>query len=389
MNSLIKNPLLPFLILSLVFSCISEEVTPKSDTPGQPDSEDRDVTHSNNSGNQGYSKDDVSDITTGFAELMAANGLDGAQVAITHNEKLVYLHSFGKADVEENIPVNDNSVFRIASISKPITLMAISRLVSEGKLNLDDFVFGPNAILGTKYGTLPYDPIEESIKVRHLVEHKAGFTDQPYDIMFDVITLSHADLIGTVLDKRNLAYVPGTRYEYSNFGYSLLGRIVEKVTGISYEQYVREEILAALNISDMKIAGNTKKDAFPNEVSYYSSWFSPYSMNVTRMDSHGGWVASAASLAFLAVQADNKNAIPDFLEPGEGISYLQGGSWNHNGALPGTLSVLQVGYPISYVVLINNGEADFQELIQVVRNFINGKTNDRSNWPNTNLFNNQ
>jgi len=386
-----KKILFLFLSVTLFVACSKSDgnrISPKS--PNQTDPTDATSSENNDNpsgdGDNGASGTSLNDITSDFLTLMSAEGFVGAQVAITRNEKLVYLKSFGTADETNGLTVNDRSLFRIASISKPITLMAISKLVAENKLKTSDFVFGADGILGTKYGKPPYEPLEESIRVSHLIDHKAGFTNVPIDIMFDDGSLSHADLIGKVLDERSLAETPGDKYDYSNFGYCLLGRIIEEVTGKSYEQYVLDEILSAMDINDMKIGGNTPEDVFPGEVAYYSSWASPYGMNVNRMDSHGGWIASAESLARLAVYNDTRGSIPDLLPSDEALSYLGSGNWNHNGALPGTLSVLQVGHPISYAVVVNTGNSDFNELIQVIRSFMNEKTSDRSGWPNSDLF---
>lgn len=381
-----------FLCFTIVLfiACSKSERDIKPITQGQPNPTDTtssgDNTDSNDDGNNGASDTGLNDITSDFEALMSAEGFVGAQVAITRNEKLVYLQSFGTADESNGLKVSNRSLFRIASISKPITLMAISKLVSENKLKTSDFVFGTNGILGTQYGTPPYEPLEESIRISHLINHTAGFTNVPFDIMFDDGSLSHADLIGKVLDERSLTETPGDEYDYSNFGYCLLGRIIEEVTGKSYEQYVLDEILSAMDINDMKIGGNTSEDAFPGEVAYYSSWASPYGMNVSRMDSHGGWIASAESLARLAVHTDTRGSFPDLLPSGKALSYLGSGNWNHNGALPGTLSVLQVGHPISYAVVVNTGNSDFNELIQVIRSFLNEKTSNRTSWPSTDLF---
>jgi CubicO group peptidase (beta-lactamase class C family) len=337
-------------------------------------------------GNDGLSNENLDDITSGFKSLLAAYGIPGAQIAITRNEKLVYSAAFGLADASKNIPVNESSLFRIAGISKALTLMALSKLVADKKLKLDEFVLGPGAVLGTQYGTLPYEPLEETIQVSHLLEHTAGFIDEPYDIMFDAVSLSHGDLIGKVLDERSLAYVPGTTYAYSNFGYCVLGRIIERISGMTYEAFVQEQILAPMNTTDMKIGGSTQEEVLPKEVRYYSHWRPPYAMNIGRMDAHGGWIASAKSLAFIAVQSDAHGSVPDLFSLGEGLDYLKNGQWNQNGALPGSIAVMQVGYPICYVVLLNEGDADFQKMIQTLRNFMNDKVNKRTNWPNIDLF---
>ena len=103
----------------------------------------------NSGGNQDNADANLDDITSGFESLMNIYGIPGAQVAITRFNKIIYLESFGVADIENNSAIHENSVFRIASISKPITLTAISKLVAEGKLHLDDLIFGEESLLGT------------------------------------------------------------------------------------------------------------------------------------------------------------------------------------------------------------------------------------------------
>lgn len=331
----------------------------------------------------------VAEITSQFETLMAQYGLQGAQIAITRNSKLVYLESFGKADTEEGDLVKENSLFRIASISKPITVMAISNLIADNKLSSEDFVFGPNGILGETYGTPPYEANEQAITVGQLIEHRAGFTDDPSDIMFEDVTLTQSDLIGKVLDERSLAYTPGNTYEYSNFGYALLGRIIEKTSDKTYENYVKQDVLGPMGITNMNIALNSASEAFDKEVRYYSNWTSPYELNINRMDSHDGWVSSAKSLALFAIFSDGNNTVPDLLTSDASLSYLANGSWRHEGALPGTVSVMNVGYPASYVVLLNRGEANFAAMIRIIKEFMDQKIKDTTEWPTENLFDTQ
>jgi CubicO group peptidase (beta-lactamase class C family) len=329
---------------------------------------------------------DLSDITSDFILLSSFYGWEGAQIAITRNGKLIYLESFGEADAEKNIPVNNESLFRIGSISKPITVLAISKLVAENKLNLQSRVFGQNSILGDEYGTQPYEADIEKITVSDLLEHRAGFTDDPTDIMFEDIALTHDEIIGKVLDERSLTHPPGEKYVYSNFGFSLLGRIIEKITDQTYENYVRDFVLGAAGISDMRIGRNTKEEAYDNEVSYYSDWSPPYKLNVKRMDSHGGWISSAKSLAMLALKTDGNISVPDLLGRNQGLSYLALGRWNHNGALPGTTAVMSVGYPLSYVVLINNGDQNYMSTLRNIGDFMEGKLRERNDWPTDDLI---
>ncbi len=378
------------MFLMAFASCSHTEVNQTINAQNRNDPTPIPTTGANNPSSEndnGLTNETLDDITSGFKTLLTAYGIPGAQIAITRNEKLVYSKAFGLADAAKNIAVNESSLFRIGGISKAITLMALSTLVADKKLKPDDFVFGSGALLGTRYGSLQYEPLVETIKVSDLLEHKGGFADEPNDIMLDVVTLTQEELIGKVLDERSLTYVPGTTYAYSNFGYCVLGRIIESISGKSYEAYVQERLLGPMNLTNMKIGRNTQEEAYPNEVRYYSNWQSPYAMNIGRMDANGGWIASAKSLAFMAVQLDGHGSIPDLFPLEEGLDYLKNGQWNHNGALPGSISILQVGYPISYAVLLNAGDADFQEMIQIVRKFIYDKVNNRTQWPNIDLFN--
>ena len=114
-----------------------------------------------------------------------------------------------------------------------------------------------------------------------------------------------------------LQFEPGTKYAYSNFGYCLLGRVIEKVPASAYDEYVQHEVLAPLGIKDMHIGHTLLKDRRPNEVHYYSqaAWRRRSSVRTSAsrspwpyggwyleaMDSHGGWIASAADLVRFAV----------------------------------------------------------------------------------------
>lgn len=326
------------------------------------------------------------DFELNFKYLMNTLNMPGGQVAIIKNEKLVYLKSFGLASVENGAIVNNESLFRIASISKPITALAILKLVSDNKLELTNKVFGDNAILGNEYGTLEYSQFEERINIRHLLEHKSGFTNDPYDIMFDDVSLSLKELIDKVLDNRDPSSSPGERYYYSNFGYCVLGRIIEKISGVSYEEYVTNEVLKPMGITEMKIGGNTINERFSKEVTYYSNWFDPYGMNVRRMDSHGGWVASAKDLAKFAVHSDTQMSVKDLLEKVDMDLYFQNGFWNHYGALPGNISIINVGSGFSFVVLFNGSSSNFESELDQVYTLMNEEILLRTKWPNVNLF---
>jgi CubicO group peptidase (beta-lactamase class C family) len=128
--------------------------------------------------------------------------------------------------------------------------------------------------------------------------------------------MTAAQLITWTLDNRPLDHVPGTNYDYSNFGYCILGRVIEEITGQTYEQAVKTLVLTPIGITDMTIGGNTFAQKLPKEVTYYGQYGEdPYAMNVSRMDSHGGWIATAADLARFLVYIDKFPVRPDILTP--------------------------------------------------------------------------
>lgn len=313
--------------------------------------------------------------------------MPGASVAILKNEKLVYLKSFGHADKEANELATNNSLWRIASISKPITVVAILKLVHDGKITLDQKVFGPDSILGNDYGEVPAGSNKDLITVLNLIDHKSGWINTPYDPVFLDNSFSRPQIITGILQNRPLTYTPGTTRFYFNLGYSILGRVIEKVSGKTYEDYVKTEILGPMGISEMKIGGNTLADRFPNEVKYYQDEFSPYAMNITRMDSDGGWIASARNLVKFMVKIDRLPAVPDFLP--ENIlnqnEYFAGPGWSHHGSLPGTAAILsKLNSTYSFVFLTNTRTPT---LLNDMHDTLKTQIEAITAWPDIDLFN--
>ena len=150
------------------------------------------------------------------------------------NDSIHTSRCFGYANPITREIVTPAHRFRIASVSKPITAIAIFQLIEQDRLRLTDKIFGPGAVLGTSYGALPYGPHIGNITVRHLLEHTSGgWPNDNNDPMFQQISLNHHDLISWTLDKVPLLFAPGTQYLYSNFGYCLLGRVIEAISGLS------------------------------------------------------------------------------------------------------------------------------------------------------------
>ncbi len=172
---------------------------------------------------------------------------------------IVYQEAFGDADRENRVAATPENLFRIASVTKTLTSVAIFSLVEAGRIKLSDKVFGQGAITGLDYGKPPFNPGIEDITIEHLLTHTAGGwpNNDGHDPMFHNPQMSQHELIAFTLRTRPLDHPPGENYAYSNFGYCVLGRVIEKITGRPYADYVRAAVLERCGITDMTIAGNT------------------------------------------------------------------------------------------------------------------------------------
>jgi CubicO group peptidase (beta-lactamase class C family) len=175
--------------------------------------------------------------------------------------------------------------------------------------------------------------------------------------MFHDPEMSHKELISHTLKTRRLDFPPGTHYAYSNFGFCVLGRVIEKVTGVRYADYVREQILKPCEIDGMQIGGNTAGKHAPDEVRYYDQeGGDPYGMNISRLDSAGGWLATPLEIVRFATHVDGFPSDRNILKPetirvmttgsaanpryAKGWEVNEQGRWWHIGDLPGSSSVL-------------------------------------------------
>ncbi|UGY05479.1 serine hydrolase domain-containing protein [Bradyrhizobium quebecense] len=301
------------------------------------------------------------------ADFMKEYDVAGLSIAVSITGKPAYVEAFGVADRESGEALTPQHRFRIASISKPVTSTGIFTLVEAGKLRLGDYVFGTNSILGQDYPTTPTlqslrplgssrSPVEQ-ITIEHLLTHTTGTWGNQYrDPMFMNPDLKHRELINWTLEHMPLTSPPGESYAYSNFGYCILGRVIEKLSGRSYGQYIKDAVLKRCGITDMQIAGNTLRERASNEVKYYSqTGGDPYRMNVARMDSHGGWIATPSDLTTLFVHIDGFKdteqlltddslrvmSTPSTVNPryAKGLFITANNNWWHSGLLDGTTTI--------------------------------------------------
>lgn len=266
--------------------------------------------------------------------------IKGMSVAISYYGKLVYAKGFGWADEERKIPVKPHHLFRIASASKLITAVGIMHLIEQGKFNLDSKVFGKMGIL-KRYNTWIADTTMYGITIRHLLTHTAGWWNYlRTDPMFVPVQIAQImktpspppfDSVMRFMLSQKRIFPPGSFYDYSNFGYALLGKIIEEVSGKDYETFMRENVLAKMQIRRMRIGKSRYKERFPHEVKYYVAANTPQNVSIYAphdsaskayegtyiegLGAAGGWIASSVDMLRFLSYIDGWDNPKDFLCP--------------------------------------------------------------------------
>jgi len=351
----------------------------------------------------------------------------GASVAIAKDGKLLYARGFGYSDTASKTEAEPYSQFRIASISKLVTAIGILKLQEEGKLSVNDTVFGPRGILNDSCFDNPKDKRVYGITVAHLLSHEGGWSQRYGDQMFMPIVIAQAmgvktpvdtkTIVRFALDKR-LQYTPGKGKAYSNLGYSILGLIIEKVSGMSYEEFCQKAIFEPLGIYDMRIAGNLPSEKAPFEVTYYipsdialkPSIYDTNEMvqpcyggnDIRALGGAGAWISTAPDLMRLLLAVDGFNTRPDILND-QSIRFmtdndngfapvgwkgtLMDGTWWRTGSFPGSAGMLKrQSDGISWVVLFNSSAWNGPEIYSYISNMMNKVVLKTDPWPQFDLF---
>lgn len=312
---------------------------------------------------------------------MQAHAIPGMSVAIMRNGRLVFASGYGVADKDSGEPVGPMHRFRQASVSKLLTRSAVLKLIADTGLQSDSHVFGANSELGATYATPANNPKIVDITVQHLIDHRGGFVNvnkdgDKSDPMFAYTGATHKGLIEWALANYPLGYDPGaTNYDpdndpktdnmYSNFGYCLLGRVIEKRSGKSYEAYVRDALLKPAGAGDVVIGGDTLADRKSGEVVYYGGG-AYSSVKPTRFDSHGGWIARPMDLLrFVKYE-----------------TYL-GNGYGHYGEMSGTMSVLRRRSDgFAFAAAVNSNDGSTGDMNAMLTEIVDGVTQ----WPAGDLF---
>lgn len=309
------------------------------------------------------SADFCNQLDAKMRDYMQKHDIPGAQLAVTRGGSFLHCRAYTWADSRQP-PITPRTRFRLASISKPITAAAIEWLIQEGRLQRDAKVF---ELLGlaTPSGNDRARRFAR-ITVDHLLTHTGGWKRADSDtsplqqdpMMIDELValgrppfttpVNTRDIAEYVLRHRPPQFEPGSAYSYSNFGYCLLGRVIEKVNDRPYEAFVRDILLAPLGIHRMQLGRSAMEHALSEEAPYFtrgvanarnvlvpaSNPTAPLAyggLNLENMDSHGGWVSSAADLLRFAWSLDianldaNKPLRPSTLDAMRRVPLVGGG----------------------------------------------------------------
>ena len=353
-------------------------------------------------------------------------GIRGGSFALMRNDSLLYAKGYGFANTQDSIPCEVRNIFRVASVSKLLTAVAVMHLEETGQLSTQDFVFGEDGILNDSLFLDYRDKKIKKVTVEHLLRHTSGFSNPHGDAAFNMelvaqfldkpLPLSMDDMV-LYATKNRLRAVPGGRFNYSNLGYIVLSKVIEKVSGMPYETYIKDSILAPIGCYDIHLANNYSEGFRENEVTYYevkeAEPVPAYDGSDTLVmkslggnDVHGlygagGWVASPVELLKL-VSAINKCPIrEDFLTP-ESIDFMtpygknakpagwassSAKFWLRSGSMSGTSALIKAqkdGY--SWVFISNSSSWNGPGLARQMNREITQALRKVKKWPETDYF---
>lgn len=368
-------------------------------------------------------------------EFMESHNIADGQLAVTYRGKLVLARSY---EHNSNAPTTIRSRYRIASVSKPITSTLIHRAQQDGLLSLDDTV-GQYLDLSTLPGQ-DLDPRLPGVTIRDLLQQLGGFGDPAeygYDPVFNDQAVAAAigegypvlkSHILRYMNGRSLIHEPGTTYAYSNYGYMLVGMILEKATGLAYGAYA-DQILNPVGIYDMRQSRSQLHRQYPGEARYYSGTTARTvidnsgdivpveygGLNFENNSSYGGWTASAVEIVRWLSNLDNPLAegaiinsasrtqmfdLPEnYLLPYNFGDYYYASGWAvrrygpgryntwHSGGLPGTMTyAVRYFTGIDYMVAFDRSDLSVPDWYAEIDSRLSTAIDQTTQWPSHDLF---
>ncbi len=314
---------------------------------------------------------DIAKMDDAANKYMNTQSVTGLSFAVTKNGKLVFAKAYGTANPATGEEMSPNHTMRIMSISKSVTAAGIMKLMEQNKITMGQHVFGPNSILGSKYPT-PANKLKlNDITIWQLLHHNAGLNTCNTEAEFRDASKTKDDAMKMLLASPNLLlYNPNTKSSYSNTGYFILDLVIEKLSGQSYETFIRNTVLNPSGVNTSMYVGLASGGLKAGEA-HYAQEIKP---NMQNWAGFGGWVARPIDLLKYLGGVDGFTTPPDIikasthdtltqdtpLSPGYGCGWIVSGNMqSHNGAGDASRSWLaEIGSGLSISIIVNKAPSN-------------------------------
>ena len=247
--------------------------------------------------------DKTAKIEAAITALMSSKHIPGLSIAIVSDNQLRWQSGYGMADLENSVPAKAATVYRIASVAKPLTAVAAMQLVEKGNLDLD-------APIQKYVPTFPTKPWP--ITTRQLLGHLSGIRNYRGNEAGSTLFYSSLTEALSIFKDDPLDFEPGTKYSYTTYGYTLLGTVIEGASGMSYVDYMRENVFKPAKMSHTQ--ADNVFDIIPNRArGYHPKVYGKFDGNLRNAnlsDSSykipaGGLVSTVEDLANFAIAVQN------------------------------------------------------------------------------------
>jgi CubicO group peptidase (beta-lactamase class C family) len=350
--------------------------------------------------NTNMKADDIAKLDAATTRYMTDQGISGLSVAITKDGRLVFAKGYGFADPSTKEEMSPNHTMRIMSVSKSVTAAGIMKLLEQNKISLHTPVFGgPRTILGSVYPT-PRDKAKlNEITIWQLLHHTSGLRTCNGEPEFWNSSKTYDDVMKMLLASPDLfTSDPNTMYLYSNTGYFILAYIIEKVSGQSYETFIRNNVLTPAGIGSTMYVGLASGGLKSTEA-HYTPDSKP---NMQLWAGFGGWAARPIDLVRYLSRVDGSGTPADILKASTHDSLTKttplksdyGCGWiisgklqSHNGANgPSRSWLVEMDNGLSFAVITNTAPKSDGGGHPKMRDILAAAIKSVSAFPSYNLF---
>lgn len=345
---------------------------------------------------KGSDLDRIDDAIGGY---MKEQSVEGVSLAVCKDGRLVYAKAWGSADKSSGEALGPNHSMRIMSISKPVTACGVMKLWEQDNSILKKRVFGAGGILGSKYTTPAGQSDLNKITLEQLLWHTSGLRSCNGEDVFWDATKTADNAMNVLFNLGDMkAEDTGAKWIYSNTGYFILARVIEKLSGQSYEGYIRSKLLTPAGIGSSMFVGRADGKPASNECSYDPAT----KPNMQLWAGFGGWVARPMDLVKFLNRVDGRTPPSDLVTTaahtrmttgsakgaGYGFGWILSGADRqaHNGCHGSSRSFLvELSNGMSFAVIANTtpNNDDCAGTLKSVVETVLGKV---SGWPAYDLF---